>query len=367
MPVEFIGLIGHQDSSESRLPSGPVVDKAYISALARAHDNAGFDRALIGYFSSMPDGQQLAAYTAFETTRLSPLLAHRPGFTSPTVAARAFATLDQLSGGRLALNIITGSDDTEQQRDGDFLTHDERYARTDEYLDVLKKTWRSDAAFDHEGPHYRVKGLRNPVKPARDGHIPIYFSGSSDAAVEVAAKHADVYMLWGETVADVAAVVQKVRAAAARHGREQQLRFSLSLRPVLAATEAEAWARAERILAQARQIVEQSPFFKNRPAVAQNVGSQRLLALAQQGRVLDKRLWTEIAQLTGARGNSTGLVGTAAQVAESLLDYYDIGISTFLIRGFDPLDDAVQYGRELIPLVRAEVARRDGIAAPRAA
>jgi alkanesulfonate monooxygenase len=71
-------------------------------------------------------------------------------------------------------------------------------------------------------------------------------------------------------------------------------------------------------------------------------------------------LWTEIAALTGAQGNSTGLVGTPEQVAESLLEYYDIGITTFLIRGFDPLDDAVAYGRELLPLVRQEVARRTG-------
>jgi alkanesulfonate monooxygenase len=90
-----------------------------------------------------------------------------------------------------------------------------------------------------------------------------------------------------------------------------------------------------------------------------NEGSRRLLAAAAQGKRLDKYLWTEIAALTGAQGNSTGLVGTPDQVAEALLDYYDLGVSTFLIRGFDPLEDAIQYGRELLPRVRELVAARD--------
>lgn len=358
MSVEFIGLVGNQEGSEALATQGPVVDKKYVRTSSIAHENAGFDRALIGYSSFSPDGFQLAAYLAHQTTRLSPLLAHRPGFVAPSLAARSFATLDQLSDGRLAINFITGGNDTEQQRDGDFLTHDERYARTDEYLDVLKKVWTSEQPFDHEGRHYRYTGAFSDVKPV-NGHVSIYFSGSSDAAIRVAGKHADVYMLWGEPVEQVRDVVRRVRAAAAEHGRENHIRFSLSLRPVLGRTEDLAWARAADILERAKALQGKSAWARFRPPGApQNVGSQRLLEVAGRGKVLDKRLWTEIAQLSGAGGNSTGLVGTAGQVAESLLDYWDVGITTFLIRGFDPLDDVVQYGQELIPLVREEVARR---------
>lgn len=367
MSIEFIGLVGSQEGSESQAASGPVVNKAYTSASARAHENAGFDRALIGYSSFSPDGFQVAAYLAHQTKKLSPLLAHRPGFVAPTLAARSFATLDQLSEGRLSINVITGGNDTEQQRDGDFLSHDERYERTGEYLEVLKKVWTNEQPFDHHGKHYRVTGAHSAVKPVH-GHIPIYFSGSSDAAIRVAAQHADVYMLWGEPVAQVREVVQRVRAAAAEYGRDNHIRFSLSLRPVLADTEDEAWARADDILARAQALKGKTAWSRFRPAGApQNVGSQRLLEVARSGRVLDKRLWTEIAALSGAGGNSTGLVGTPAQVADSLLDYHDVGITTFLIRGFDPLDDVVQYGRELIPLVHAEVQRRAVAEAPRAA
>jgi len=358
MTIDFIGLVGTQDGSEAYAASGPVVNPAHVALAGRVHETGAFDRVLIGYSSFSPDGIQLANYLAHETEGLSPLIAHRPGFTAPTLAARSFATLDQLSGGRIAINIITGGNDTEQQRDGDFLGHDERYARTDEYLTVLKKVWHSDQPFDHQGAHYHVQGAFSEVKPV-SGHIPIYFSGSSDAAIRVAAKHADVYMLWGEPVAQVAEVVQRVRAAAAEAGRAGQIRYSLSLRPVLADTEAAAWARADEILERAKALQGQSAWTRFRPPGApQNVGSQRLLAVANEGRVLDKRLWTEVAKLIGAGGNSTGLVGTPEQVAESLLDYHAVGIDTFLVRGFDPLRDAVQYGRELIPLTRRLAAQR---------
>ena len=159
----------------------------------------------------------------------------------------------------------------------------------------------------------------------------------------------------------------RIRAAAEPFGRKPK--FSLSLRPVLADTEEKAWAKADAILEQARQLREgggngRSPhnarqYDGNTAPQPANEGSRRLLAAAAQGARLDKRLWTGIAALTGASGNSTGLVGTPDQVAEALLDYYDLGISTFLIRGFDPLQDAIQYGRELLPRVRALVAARE--------
>ena len=172
----------------------------------------------------------------------------------------------------------------------------------------------------------------------------------------MAGKHADIFALWGETQAQVRETIARVSAAAARHGRK--VRFSLSLRPVLAATEEEAWKRADSIVERTRAARVAAGLSTTNHAPP-NAGSQRLLAAAAQGARLDKRLWTGVAAVSGAQGNSTGLVGTPEQVAEGLLDYYDLGVSTFLIRGFDPLEDAVAYGRDLIPLVRELVAARD--------
>jgi alkanesulfonate monooxygenase SsuD/methylene tetrahydromethanopterin reductase-like flavin-dependent oxidoreductase (luciferase family) len=151
MPVEFIGMISTRDQSETRRSRGPVVDREYVRRFARAHEDAGFDRVLIGYSSSQPDGTQVAAYAAAQTDRLGFLVAHRPGFMAPTLAARTFATLDQFAGGRIAVHIITGGSDGEQRRDGDHLSKDERYDRTDEDLDVLVRAWTSDGPFGRGG------------------------------------------------------------------------------------------------------------------------------------------------------------------------------------------------------------------------
>jgi alkanesulfonate monooxygenase len=359
MSVEFIGILGHREGSESRAPQGPVIDPAYLGTIARAHEYAGFDRALVGYHSSQPDGFQVVAYAAQQTERLQFLLAHRPGFLPATIAARNLATLDHFSNGRLAVHIITGGDDADQQRDGDFLTHDERYERTDEFLDVVTRFWSSPTPFDHDGKHYKVKNSLAAVKPLQKPRVPIYFGGASEAAIQVGAKHADVYALWGETLAQVRETVDKVRTAAAKYGRAEQIRFSLSLRPVLGATEAEAWARADRIFEAAKTQGGSAGVVPSGRVGGGSVGSQRLREAAALGRVVDKRLWTALATLPNARGSVTGLVGTGEQVAESLLDYYDAGISTFLIRGFDPIEDALGYGRELLPRVRAAVAQRE--------
>jgi alkanesulfonate monooxygenase len=359
MSVDFIGMISTQHKSETHPTQGPAIDRDYVKRFARAHEDAGFDRILIPYHSTDADTLLVAAYAAAHAEKIGFMLAHRPGFVAPTLAARKFATLDQFTGGRVAIHVISGGDDAEQQRDGDFLDHTQRYARTDEYVGILKRVWTSEQPFDHDGKHYQFKGAFSEVKPVTKPHIPIYFGGSSDAAVAVAGRHADIYALWGETHVQVRETIAKVRAAVAQNGRNPDaVRFSLSFRPILAKTEVEAWRRAESILARIKAVRGEAPLGAPTKAPP-NVGSQRLLAAAAKGPVLDKRLWTEVAAVTGARGNTTALVGTPEQVAEALLDYYDLGITTFLIRGFDPYEDAVEYGHSLIPLVRHEVARRE--------
>lgn len=357
MSVEFIGFIGNHNASETIPREGPVIDRDFIRASAAIHEKGGFDRVLLAFHSTTPESLLVGQYVASVTTRLKLMLAHRPGFTAPTLAARQLATLDHLTGGRVAVHIITGGNDRELQQDGDWLTKDERYARTREYLDIVRQEWASETPFDYKGEYYRVAGGFSDVRPEGPEGVPIYFGGSSPAAIEVAGRHADVYALWGESYAQVAETIARVRAAAGAHGRAP--RFSLSLRPILGATEEEAWDKAARILARARELRAAGTGQKlvsTTPGLPANEGSRRLLAAAAQGARLDKRLWTELAALTGANGNSTSLVGTPDQVAEAMLDYHRLGITTFLIRGFDPLADALDYGRDLVPRVRALVA-----------
>jgi alkanesulfonate monooxygenase len=360
MTVEFVGMIGTQHASEIHAPSGPVIDPAYTRRFARAHEDAGFDRILIGYGSGWPEGGQVAAHVAAHTERLGLLIAHRPGFVAPTLAARTFATLDQFSGGRVAVHTITGGNDQEQRRDGDYLGKDERYARTDEYLEILRRAWSSPEPFDYDGRYYRFADFSAHVQPAH--RIPLFFGGSSAAAYRVGGKHADTFALWGEPLKETAEQIASVRAAAAAAGRADRPGISVSFRPILGPTEELAWERAHAILDTVTTGRSNWPPRAWRSlgadGVPQNVGSQRLLAAAEKGDLHDRALWTATAKATGAGGNSTALVGTPETVARALLDYVDIGVTTLLIRGYDPLDDAIDYGRHLLPLVRQELAAR---------
>jgi alkanesulfonate monooxygenase len=361
MAVEFIGMIASQEYSEIVPASGPSVNPEFTARFARAHEASGFDRVLVGYGATWPDGWAVASYALAKTDHLGVLLAHRPGFIPPTLAARKLATLDQFSAGRLAVHIITGGSDLDQARDGDIGTSkDQRYRRTDEYLTVLRKELTATEPFDFDGEFYRVRGAFSTVKSVTEPHLPIYFGGSSDIAVEISAKHADVYALWGEPLADAKAHITRVKAAAARHGRHPGI--SVSFRPILADTDDQAWERAYAILEEIEHGPTSAWFATMRSSLQgsggpQNVGSQRLLAAAARGDRHDRALFTRLAAATGAAGNSTALVGSPETVAQALIDYYKIGVTTFLIRGYNPYDDAVDYGRVLIPRVRELVAQ----------
>ena len=355
MPIEFIGMIGVRpegaDGAAVHVIGGEI-DPAWVRDFSQAHEQAGFDKVLVGYTATSAEGFVVAGYAAAKTERLGYLIAHRPGFVAPTLAARKAATLDHFTGGRVALHIITGGSDADQAKDGDWLDHDTRYRRTDEYLTLMRRMWTDDRPFDHAGEFYRLAKAYSEIKPLQKPHIPLYFGGASEAAHLIGARHCDVYMLWGEPLAAIRERIAEVRATAARFGREP--RISVSLRPIIAPTEGEAWQKARGILATV--LAKQGDRTLPNPEA---VGAQRLVDFARQAEVHDKRLWTPIAAAVGGAGNTTALVGTPEQVAESLLDYYDLGVTTLLIRGFDPLHDAIEYGRELIPLVRREVARRD--------
>jgi len=362
MTAQFIGHTGHRDGSDITDPSGPVIDKAYIDRHVGALEEAGIDKLLMGQFSTWPDNQALASYVFGRFKRIGSLLAHRTGFVAPTLAARQLATLDHFSEGRLWVHIITGGSDADQARDGDFFTHDERYERTDEYLTVLKKVWESETPFDHEGEHYKLKGAFSSVRPFQKPRIPISFGGSSDAAIAVAGKHADIYALWGEPLDGARETIAKVRAAAKPYGREDEIKFTLAFRTIVAPTEGEAWDNAGKILDIAKARYKPAATGKtggNGERQPSNIGSVRLREAAARGKVLDKRLWTEFAEVSGAGGNSTALVGTPEQVADAILDYHDLGVSNFLVRGFYPTSDTVTYGRDVVPLVKAGIAERE--------
>ena len=245
--IEFIGMIQAQKVSEIHPARGPAIDRDYVRAFAQAHEQAGFDRVLVPHHSTSPDATLTVAYAASVTERIHFMLAHRPGFVRPTLAARQFASLDQFSGGRLGVHYISGGSDDEQKRDGDWLDHDQRYARTDEYLDVLRKVWTADQPFDHEGAHYRFKDAFSEVKP-----VQTRTAGRTCRSISAAPRKRR--SRWPASMPtstrcgasrSTRRANYRPRARRSRQARPRSVRFSVSFRPILADTEAEAWERAD--------------------------------------------------------------------------------------------------------------------------
>ncbi|MGX1566842.1 LLM class flavin-dependent oxidoreductase [Streptomyces sp. NPDC055506] len=373
MPVEFLGIAATNDGSETNPRSGAAFDKEYTLRLARAHEDHDWDRVLFAYGSGSPDPAPAAAYIASRLDRLQILLAHRPNVSYPTFAAKTFATLDQISDGRLTVHFITGGNDHEQGREGDTLTKDERYARTREYIRIVKKIWTTHEPFDHEGEHYRFHDFVSDVFPVQQPRPNVSFGGSSPAAYAAGGAEADVYCLWGEPLAKTAEQIETVKAAAKAAGRTDVPRIQVAFRPIIAPTEELAWEKAHRTVGAIKARKERGEAITKRhnglahpqAATPQNVGSQRLIAIAEVGERYDRALWTPTAAATGGAGNSNALVGTPETVAQALLDYYDLGVDILSARGYDLLGDAIDFGRHVIPIVREEVAKRDAERAAR--
>ncbi|MCU1681622.1 MAG: ssuD [Amycolatopsis sp.] len=361
MPVEFLGIGGTHDGSETSARSGGVFDKEYTLRLARAHEDFGWDRVLFAYGSGSPDPAQAAAYVATKTEKLQILLAHRPNVSYPTFAAKTFASLDQISDGRLTVHFITGGNDQEQQREGDYLTKDERYARTREAIQIIKKAWTSDEPFGFDGVHYKFADFVSDIRPVQQPRPGVSFGGSSPAAYAAGGAEADIYCLWGEPLAQTAEQIESVKAAALAAGRTDVPRIQVAFRPIIAPTEELAWEKAHRTVDTIKnRTAGGKPLTRRHSLTApQNTGSQRLLSLAAQGERFDRALWTPTAAATGGAGNSNALVGTPETVAAALLDYYDLGVDILSARGYDMLGDTIDFGRYVIPIVREEVAKRD--------
>src|SRR6202167_5776034 len=248
MPVRIIGMIGvtppTSDATLHVIEGGLSPD--YVTAAARPHEASGSDRVLITYASSSAEGFLVALHAAEKTERLGYLIAHRPGFVAPTLMARKIATLDHLTGGRLAMHIITGKTDDEQEGDGDFTPKAERYRRAGEYLELMQRSWSSEKPFDFAGQFYRVKGAHSDVRPLQMPHPLLFFGGASDGALAMGARLCDVYAIYAEPLASTRERMSQFRARAAAFGKNPG--FNVSVRPIIAASEEAAWDKANMIL-----------------------------------------------------------------------------------------------------------------------
>lgn len=364
MSVHFLTMVptsgdGPYPGSDA-IPSGnwtgasarePSLD--YITRIALVTERVGFDTLLLPVGTHCLDGWVGTSFLAARTTTLRFLVALRPGFVAPTVAARQASTFDYLSGGRLSINIVTGGSPQEQARDGDFLDHDTRYRRTREYIDLVKRYF-VEPTISHSGEFYRVEAASLFPRPVQQPYPPFFLAGESEAGKAVIAEEAQVYMTWGGPLDVLAERVRELRSRAAAHGRT--LGYSVSFQVILGDTEEAAWAKADAML----QHMSPAAIARTQQALrsGDSVGQQRLVSYVDQfaanGFRIGPNLWAGLTQVVS--GNSIALVGTPDQVADRIAEYVQVGYDHVLLRGFPHLEMIEQIGREVLPRVRARVA-----------
>lgn len=324
----------------------------YIAQVAKAAELAGFEGALL---PTGPEPWIVAAALARETRRIRFLVAFQATWTLPAYAAQQAAILQHLSHGRLDWNIITGGNPASQRAQGDFLEHDQRYRRTGEFLDIIQGLWEHEQ-FSYEGQVYQLEngslppGLRDERKPG------VYFSGFSEPALDVAAKHADVYLNWAEPLDKLQPHMDRVRERAAQQGRE--VRFGLRVDLFARETEEAAWRDLRRQFDAVgnRGSNEAKAFVGG----SDSVGGARQTAYHQnvdrfEDLIIGPNLWAGFAK--AKPGPTVGLVGSHENVAERLAEYRDAGFSTFILASNPHLEEALRIGQEVLPLVQDRPSR----------
>ncbi len=333
----------------------------YLRQVAEAVDGLGFGGALLPTGRSCEDAWVVASSLVPVTRRMKFLVAVRPGLVSPTVSARMAVSLDRISGGRCLINVVTGGDPVELAGEGMHLDHDARYEITDEFLTVWKPLLEGKEV-DFEGRHLKIIGGRLLIDRERRPNVPLYFGGSSDAGIEVAAKHADLYLTWGEPPAQAAEKIARVRKRASELGRT--VRFGMRLHIIARETEAAAWAAANKLI----KYVTDDAILVAQQTLSRmdSVGQKRMMQLHRGRREeleISPNLWAGVGLVRGGAG--TALVGDPKNLTRRFEEYLDIGIDTFVLSGYPGLEEAY-YVAELLfpklPLTR-KTTQREAIAA----
>ena len=335
----------------------------YLGQIARAAEINGFGGALM---VNAPTGEEpwtVCSLLARETRTLKFVTAFQPYHYTPWVAVQQAATYQRATGNRLVWNIINGGSDAIQRQVGDFEDHDQRYARATEFMDVVRGYWHNEQ-FHYEGTYYRAEGggLRGPLKKAE---LPlICTAGSSVAAREFAAKHADFYLMRAEHPDEIAALIADIRARALKWGRTD-IRFGLSIDVIARETEAAALAEAKRFFDEgvAKGTVK---------ARAAHAGLRTARKLSYEHGYSDQdeqqafddffihpNVWTGFGYIGVPPG--CALVGSYANVVARIREYHSIGVDLFFLAGYPHLEEAYRIGEHILPHFRAQ---RAAIARP---
>ena len=323
----------------------------HFTNVALAAESAGFEYVLVPVQTMCYEAWVSCAMIAARTERLQPLIAVRAGYMLPSQMAKMFTTFDQLTEGRVCINLIAGPGGDEQAAEGLVYQHDERYEVMEETVSIMKRLWTEESPVTHHGKHFQIeKGIVRP-RPYQKPYPPFYIGGSSPAAKEVGARHANVYLFWGDTPERIAEQVAEVKQIAATFGREDEIGFGMRLQVVVRETEEEAWDAARAIIAGAPEALKGA--IKNMWAESQANSRMKELSQAEDYRI-GEHLWSGFT--TVRPGAGVAIVGDPRQVAATLQEFIDLGCTDFCLSGYPHHIEAERFGRLVMPLFAGRVA-----------
>ncbi|MFJ5445284.1 LLM class flavin-dependent oxidoreductase [Methylobacillus methanolivorans] len=327
----------------------------YIAEVARAAEISGFQGGLIPSFPMTDEPWAISSFLARETSTFRFMIAFQPGFLNPVVAARMTASLQRATGGRALYNVITGGGGPAQLWWGDVAGHDDRYARTTEFLDVLRGVW-SGQRFSYQGKFYQVENAALPTQLLGQEFPEIYFSGSSDAALASASKHAEYYLSWLEPFDQLREKFDRVKERTAALGRK--IKCAVRVDIIARRTEEEAWREVQRGF-ESLSDAERERYKRFAQQTGDSVGASRQRNNAPKELnnyrdfIIHPNVWSGLSLLRG--GQTQGLVGSYEQVAERLDDLVKLGADAFILASTPHLEEAYRVGEEVLPLVRGHV------------
>jgi alkanesulfonate monooxygenase len=328
---------------QQRAPSAEMFERVIVAA-----ENNGFEYILLPVNASCWDAWMSSAFLIAKTKSIKTLVAARPAYINPVLLAKMIATFDQMSKGRICINLIAGQNEMENVAEGVNLPKDDRYAAMQEEVEICKALWAAGAnnKISYEGKHYKINQAHIGASIYQDPHPKFYLGGGSDEASELSAKHSDVHLFWGDTVERISDNMIDIRKRAAKYGRENKIGFGMRLQIICRETEAEAWDVAEGLV---RNVTDA---FKEEVRVmyGNSVANQRVRQLhAEYGKKMGKHMWTGLTQARPGAG--IVIVGTPEQCAETLQDYIDLGCHSFCLSGYYHDDEAVRFGKWVRPIL----------------
>ena len=322
-------------------PSADLFDRVIVAAEA-----AGFEYFLVPVASTCWEAWIASAMAVAKTKRIKALVAARPGYVSPVQLAKMGATFDQLSGGRLSVNLIAGQSQIETESDGITLAKEDRYALMEEDVSIMKALWTARGPLDFNGRFHTLKGARITPLPLQQPYPRFYLGGGSEDAWEISAKHSDIHLFWGDTPERIAANMATIRGMAARHGRAETIGFGMRLQILCRETEAEAWDAAHELV---RGVTDAQTHYI-RTHYASSAANRRVQQLAREhGELIGPHLWTGVTRVRPGAG--IVVVGNPAQCAATLQEFIDLGCVSFCLSGYLHDEEATRFARWVRPLL----------------